>query len=41
MKAMETQNIIEKYFKELDINDVPKERFEEIKIRKDYLQHRL
>lgn len=40
-KAMETQNIIEKYFKELDINDVPKERFEEIKIRKDYLQQRL
>ncbi|KAB1154244.1 hypothetical protein F7018_14830 [Tenacibaculum aiptasiae] len=40
-KAMKTQNIIEKYFNELDINNVPKERFEEIKIRKDYLQHRV
>lgn len=39
-KAIESQNTIEKYFKTLAIKDVPKERFEEIKIRKDYLQQR-
>ena len=37
-KAIETQKVIEKYFNELDSENVPKERFEEIKIRKDYLQ---
>lgn len=40
-KAVETQKIIESYFKELDPIDVPKKRFEEIKIRKDYLLNRI
>ena len=39
--AEETQKIIENYFKELDPNDVPSKRFEEIKIRKDYLLNRI
>jgi hypothetical protein len=38
-KAIESINTIEKYFKKA--NDYPQEIFEEIEMRKDYLQHRI
>jgi hypothetical protein len=38
-KAIESLNEIEKYFS--SIQDAPKERFEEIELKKDYLQHRV